>query len=747
MSLSICQDEPARSRGQRSWDSSKVLDSLPFKDVSTILLEASSRMTLSQVVSLPHFRLWDAMSAIEVMDPKMDPGVAVERSRRNDRERIANDVPKMAFSGKQIIAIADQLLSTEMTWLGGNVLTQTVFSCILTHVPLSVPNFIMRAFVISTLKTVSRMREEILSAKAFEEDEFVASSGDFGLVEEIGISEVIGDLQEAEDDVLLHLKLMKGKPADLKVSVKEALLLPDGSEGIQVLEALLSRIRLRRALLSVLLHFSKRNLPSVKKALSQCLAQLPLASSTIHLGSPVQGVFDAEINKKASSDLPVRKTAEVSPKDAYTQLSSICGQLQQVVSFTPTSRLRSVLYFLDTFSSTNSSQSLLPRAFLKSIVLRNDLLFGRYSFSDVVREASSAYATDIYYTMADTFIADRCERFLTSSAEAIHLFIELFCFGRARQRRRLFKIIAHFESLQAIAETIDGEIQNYLFRKSKATVTNEPFFLSSWVYHLKLNMMVSSFKMGFELDIFSPFELSTVFWYLRHLYDMHRVQIDRMKLFWTRDHKGHPEPKSSTKAGKRSGAPRNTPTTFESVSLEMEILLHSKQLYTKAMFILSAIIMQRKLIRPPNSHFYNEEISFSHRFKCFARLGSPTPPEYAHYIADFGDIVNSDLVETLSTSLMMLDEAQRYLNHLEQLGMKEEGQTDVFADVPHMSEAIMITRKTVEAILLKRDAGVLSVYAGWEVVEEAAGGCLSSEWRWGTMFRFKAPGFPVFGIM
>ncbi len=81
---------------------------------------------VGQLVHLQSFTLYDAMSAIEIMDPRMDTGMLVEESPKKF------DIFKR-ISAEQSLGIMDRLVTREMAWISGHSLSQTVYTCIYFH--------------------------------------------------------------------------------------------------------------------------------------------------------------------------------------------------------------------------------------------------------------------------------------------------------------------------------------------------------------------------------------------------------------------------------------------------------------------------------------------------------------------------------------------------------------------------------------------------------------------------------------
>jgi hypothetical protein len=67
-----------------------------------------AELEVGQLVHLESFTLFDAMSAIEIMDPKMDTGMILE----GDKKIPFN--PLKSLSGEQVLWVIDRLLCCEV---------------------------------------------------------------------------------------------------------------------------------------------------------------------------------------------------------------------------------------------------------------------------------------------------------------------------------------------------------------------------------------------------------------------------------------------------------------------------------------------------------------------------------------------------------------------------------------------------------------------------------------------------------
>lgn len=106
-----------------------------WTDVSPLLDAACKDLRDGEFIHGENFSLFAAMSALEIMDPKMDSGME-NRGYRSVEEAIENGAAPIPFSSDRTvdvqctIDVMDHLLACEATWHKGHSLAQTVFSCI-----------------------------------------------------------------------------------------------------------------------------------------------------------------------------------------------------------------------------------------------------------------------------------------------------------------------------------------------------------------------------------------------------------------------------------------------------------------------------------------------------------------------------------------------------------------------------------------------------------------------------------------
>ena len=98
-------------------------------DASGFLEAASNQLECGQLLHSQHFSLFEAMSAVEIGDPKMDAGLDAAASLTAEQLIQQGEAP-VDLPPDQLLAVMDHLLALEASWHAGHNLAQTVFVCL-----------------------------------------------------------------------------------------------------------------------------------------------------------------------------------------------------------------------------------------------------------------------------------------------------------------------------------------------------------------------------------------------------------------------------------------------------------------------------------------------------------------------------------------------------------------------------------------------------------------------------------------
>eukprot|EP00887_Chlorella_sp_A99_P006695 scaffold3.g6695.t1 len=148
--------------GQPRW-----LDAQPF------LARVCAGMAVGELLHGPHFSLYEAMTAIEIGDAKMDIGLAREPGCGSVEELVAAGGAPLDLDGRQLLALFDQLLVLEATWHCHAMLPQTLFASLyMLDVERLQPNLVLHAFCAGVRSTASLVNDMVVSGQVCEDEDF-----------------------------------------------------------------------------------------------------------------------------------------------------------------------------------------------------------------------------------------------------------------------------------------------------------------------------------------------------------------------------------------------------------------------------------------------------------------------------------------------------------------------------------------------------------------------------------------------
>ena len=193
-----------------------------WTDVTDRFADLCHRLPVGDLIRDRDFTLFEAMTALELMDPKMDGGMSIknhfqEQAQGNRmlplKELIAKDLLKTShFTSIELIHLFDQLLSTFHMWLDGHSLALTLFTCVYLHEIQAIEDFHVRTVCYTFLRLVDYIRERILlKAGLFEEEDFSGTlTYNFPFYHDtIKDQTCSSDLKKCEDEFNKRLRALK----------------------------------------------------------------------------------------------------------------------------------------------------------------------------------------------------------------------------------------------------------------------------------------------------------------------------------------------------------------------------------------------------------------------------------------------------------------------------------------------------------------------------------------------------------
>ncbi|XP_041464934.1 N-alpha-acetyltransferase 35, NatC auxiliary subunit-like [Lytechinus variegatus] len=658
---------PSRQNIQRNW-----------KNITEEFNEAASHLKLGELLHDSIFGLFEAMSAIEMMDPKMDAGMMCNQSGHkvlNLQESIEAGRLKTAdLTNHELIGIMDTTFACLATWLEGHSLAQTVFTNLYAHNPDLIDDRCLRAFSLVVLKMVDTIKDKVMRAGVFEEEDFQSMTYGFKLAHNVTELRVVGMLKEIEEDYNRRVRSTRARQGEDRDTATEL----EHEECI----AVVSRIKFCRMFYSALLAFTKKEIKQSveegKKLLLLALDLLPPIQKTVELGDPqvisedesspampdypnMMG-FEPLVNQRLLPPTFPRYAKIISRRDAISYLEGLVTRLRTVCEVTSLTSFHSIVDFFTEFSK--QCPCVLSRSVLQQIFLpyNNKKVFGVELVQECLRDTLRGFVcppvlaprSPIYNNAQAKEMADSM---LMHSVRPMCSLIQIHGHNRARQRDKFGQLLEELATLQDQAEKVDANLHT-IMSKAEVRKTYEASF-SCWVMYHTLRTMILYVQSGFELELYGIHEYHYIFWYLSDFLYAWFISTLSQADSMLGDHESqYTEPQGKGRSNKKK-AKRKRPRP-----LERELALSKAQQalcsgYYKAVmgFRLDSKIKQ------PNSEFDNEKVRFEHRFNAFATILTPPLVQYDQ----FCEITTPKAGDTPPRSLALYGTASELFSHAAEL--------------------------------------------------------------------------------
>ncbi|XP_066322835.1 uncharacterized protein [Miscanthus floridulus] len=519
-----------------------------WADASPLLAAACRDLQDGELVHGENFSLFAAMSALEIMNPKMDYGI--ERSRYNSIEEAIEDgvapIPlslDRTLDVQRSIDVMDHLFSCEATWHKGHTLAQTVFTCIyLMRMERTSSHAVLNSFCRILRATCNAVISVVSTARTHEEEDLFTMS--FGLpLRDEGDEKCLSILNSVEETISRQLRACKAQALSKKKTLEGLESLQDNPDLEEdYCRALLCRLRFRKHFYHVVMCMRKphgRGLELARKHVASCLTELNLmlksreflksqSSTRLQQGdgncttaSGCQPVgFDVSLNSRLLSPTPPRAVKVLSWSDAIRYFERLLHDLDVICASSLDPVLENVLHFIVQFQKT--VPDLVPRAFLQTLLVQDGKLYGEHLFSDVISRALSL--PDI--------IGDKefqMNEFVVQLGQLVVNLIKILCTNTAWQRRKLGKSLQDWSTISIHLELAlkreFGETRHVLQNENMCMRVSKQLLI--WTQEHAYWVAFRFLTLGFELDLYSPGEYCMVYWYM---YVVLTKLIEKMQL-------------------------------------------------------------------------------------------------------------------------------------------------------------------------------------------------------------------------
>ncbi|XP_018114529.1 N-alpha-acetyltransferase 35, NatC auxiliary subunit isoform X2 [Xenopus laevis] len=583
--------------------------------------DACSELKLGELLHDKLFGLFEAMSAIEMMDPKMDAGMIgnqVNRKVLNFEQAIKDGIIQIKdLTLPDLIGIMDTCFCCLITWLEGHSLAQTVFTCLYVHNPDLIEDPAMKAFALGILKICDIVREKVNKAAVFEEEDFQSMTYGFKMANSVTDLRVTGMLKDVEDDLQRRVKH-------------------------QQFLAVFSRVKFTRILLTVLIAFTKKETCAVveaSKLIGQAVDLLSAIHSSLSLGiqaqndttkgdHPIMMGFEPLVNQRLLPPTFPRYAKIIKKEEMVIYFSKLIDRIKTVCEVVNLSNLHSILDFFCEFSvqwPCVLSRSLLQATFL----VDNKKVFGTHLMQDMVKDALRSFVSPPALSPKCCLYnnhqaKDYIDSFVTHCVRPFCNLIQIHGHNRARQRDKLGHILEDFATLQDEAEKVDAALHSMLLKQEPQR--QHLACLGTWVLYHNLRIMIQYLLSGFELELYSMHEYYYIYWYLSEfLYAWLMSTLSRADSSQMAEERLMEEQQKGRSSKKTKKKKKVRPLGRE-ITLSQAYQNMCAGMY-KTMI---AFDMDGK-VRTPKFELDSEQVRYEHRFAPFNSVITPPPVHYLQF--------------------------------------------------------------------------------------------------------------------
>ncbi|KAH6794326.1 MAK10-like protein [Perilla frutescens var. hirtella] len=502
-------------------------------DVSSLLHRACHDLRTDELISGENFNLFAAMSALEIMDPKMDSGIvstyySVDEAIENGAAPIPLSFDRTSDI-QHIIDIMDHFLACEATWHKGGSLAQTMFSCIyLLRPERTSSHALLHSFCIVIRATCNALVSAVSVSRTNEEEDLFTMA--YGLpLKANGDEKCLSLLHAVEETLCRQLKACKA-PLSKRTALEDIEPLQtnlDLEEGF--CKAVLCRLRFRKHFYHVLTSLRKpqgKGLELAKKHIISCLSELDsmLKSEDFLRNNSVCGTseneeekttasgcqpvgFDSTLNSRSAAPTPPRAVKLLSWNKAVNYFQKLLHDLDVISSYSLDPVFEGALRFV--VDVQKIQPDLVARAHIQLLLVQDGKLYGREPLFAVICKAS------LLPEGAKNHDIQKNESVQQLGQLLITLF-RVLCANTAWQRRKLGKILQDWRIIYVQLELA--------FRKEFGDAASTSVEQNSllkickhiliWVEEQTYWIALRFLTLGFELELYSTSEYCMVYWYI-----------------------------------------------------------------------------------------------------------------------------------------------------------------------------------------------------------------------------------------
>eukprot|EP01038_Epipyxis_sp_PR26KG_P016017 gene16017-21740_t len=551
-------------------------------DITFLCKDATKSMTFTEpMIAIESFSLLESMSAVEIMDPKMDQCCGLDGPFREDellKNKLANDV-LLHLPTSSTVQILHSLFVYEAAFLDGASIMESVNQCLflspaswnyLKKTPNLATNSILY-FCQSLVKSVDYYFTGVLAADIFEDEDFQA--GFRTLIHsysiEINDEEFLSNINEFIQSL----------------STTQKSSYPQVDESDEYLSNLLNarlQFQMLQQTLSEWIHptvaetrrtaygNSQEKLPPVHD-LSKYITQIQKIKTIAEITQSSLQILEESFNKMISQNLKVSSVDELNGKDTIDDVIkdtmipqdinpsinfAFSRNLTRIAQVSPVRTITFQPFSKSILSLKNIAKEILDLSILALSLLENaELNFDEILY--IVMDCSksnqhlltrtyliailSIFNTNmhnlLYKSMSmrgipTVFIDSDLVSFTwiqSSLSIAMWDTLKTLCVNRNKLFGRMEGILSYFGTISADSLIIDGELKKIFKEYFEIPLMLKQQWFSSWAMIITTSLMDQYLSLMMEFQLLEVNELDYFFWYWDFVCNSYIFSIDKLK--------------------------------------------------------------------------------------------------------------------------------------------------------------------------------------------------------------------------
>lgn len=491
---------------------------LERQDITSLFTKHASALPSSHLIKDDFFTLFEAVGALEIMDPKMDSGFIPEGDTFDPEFDVAG-----CLRAGEVLEVMDGLLSAEVEWLEGSPLSQTVFVSL--HVArLIEPGNAMGRFRVNGggVGKGEESDEDVLTHE-------VLRAYCVGVVKclELSLQVIQGQTFYEEEDLVTHLF---GRELLPKIVVDEALqMLMDAKMRLEDLKSLSTEMK---EALEFRIEFREQMLDALRgdaKGWGNLLDCMTIIQSSHHQATSVPDAFSSKVQRQLATSTPPRPMLNLPWDTAISKWQNLISDAVETYRIVD-SRILSDPQHLQravwSFASRRPPPSTLSRALLQDALFHEQgpvatgvghfELF-LFDLKAVVLAGSSLVDPSSFQIELPSnprhIRARLLEGFIEKAFDEYLNLYRMVCQNRCRIRRLFTQAVGIWDALESEGANVDRALVDVpvLGKGKGGDVQRDAWPLSSWAKTYKLRIMAWTVQMGFETEIYMNDEVRDFF--------------------------------------------------------------------------------------------------------------------------------------------------------------------------------------------------------------------------------------------